>query len=66
MVKQTKILRPPDRLLGRLALALLKGTGTRLSPEDVRAFGPLVLAIIRSANARPSRATGAKPLNLVA
>ena len=48
MTKPTKIYRPPDRLLGRLAVALMKGTGTRLSAEDVRALGPLVLAVIRS------------------
>ena len=55
MAKPTKIRRPPDRLLGRLVLALIKGTGSRLSAEDVRALGPLVLAIIRSAKPRPKR-----------
>ncbi len=35
MAKPSKS-RPTDRVLGRLTLALIKGTGYRLSAEDTR------------------------------
>jgi hypothetical protein len=44
---------PAGRLLGRLLVALMKGTGARLSANDVEILGPLFMEIARGRRARP-------------
>jgi hypothetical protein len=47
--------RPTDGVLGRLALALIKETGIRLSAEDVQVLRPIIVAAIRSIRRRGNK-----------
>jgi hypothetical protein len=55
MTKPTRNRRPVDGVLGRLALALIKGTGTRLSAEEVQVLRPIIVAAIRSIRRRGNK-----------
>jgi hypothetical protein len=54
MANRTKAENEINRVLGRLAVALMKRTGARLSAADERALAPLFLETIRSI--RPGQA----------
>lgn len=45
---QGRLTAKQHRALGRLALAVAKGTGTKLSADEVRELAPLILALIRA------------------
>ena len=47
MRTRTKSQRPSKGVLGRLVLALVKGTGTRLSAKDVQVLQPMINEAVR-------------------
>lgn len=61
MVDRSEKNDPIRGVLGRLMVALMKRTGTRLSAAEVQALAPLFLQTIRRPRRRPSRQVRAKP-----
>ena len=51
---------PIEGVLGRFVIALMKGTGLRLSAAQVKALAPLFLETIRGIKSLPSRPPTAK------
>jgi hypothetical protein len=60
MASRSKPEDPIKGVLGRLVIARMKGTGTRLSAAQVRALAPLFLEAIRSNRGRQSGEVTAK------
>jgi hypothetical protein len=52
MVKRAKQKNLPNGLLGRLVIALLKGTGTRLTADEVQALRPILLSAVKDMRER--------------
>ena len=55
MVKRTRQKDPAKGLLGRLVIALLKRTGTRLSADEVQALRPLLFGAVKDMRERHVR-----------
>ena len=55
MGKSRRISVSANHLMGRLIVAFMKGTGARLSSEDVKALAPLVMANIPRPNGRKTK-----------